>query len=40
MTIIQPKCWAKLKKINKAKYQSKIQIFKSNKDNKRLLASI
>ena len=26
MTIIQPKCWAKLKKINKATYQSKIQI--------------
>ena len=27
MSIIQPKCWAKFKKINKAKYQSKIQIF-------------
>ena len=36
MSIIQPKCWVKFKKINKAKYQ----IFKSNKDNKRLLARI
>ncbi len=40
MTIIQPKCWVKLRKINKAKYQSKFQTFKSNNDNKRLLARL
>jgi len=40
MTIIQPKCWVKFRKINKAKYQSKFQIIRSNNDIKRLLARI